>query len=130
MAWTVLISVLALLQLFFFSTQVGRMRARYGIKAPAVTGNEIFERYFRVHMNTLELLVMFLPALWFASRYVPPFWPAMVGVVYLIGRFVYFRSYTADPAKRGPGFGLSMMPIILLLLTGLGGAIVELVRGR
>ena len=129
MAWTVLISVLAILQFFFFATQVSRARRRYGVPAPASSGNELFERYFRVHMNTLELLVMFIPSLWFASLYLRPFWPAMVGVVYLIGRFVYFRGYVAAPARRGPGFALSILPILLLALIGLVGSILRLVRG-
>lgn len=128
MAWTVLISTLALLQLLFFSIQVARARERYGVRAPAISGNEVFERTFRVQMNTLEVIVLFVPALWFASVYLPPFWPAMLGVVYLIGRFVYWRSYVQDPSRRGPGFGLSILPILLLLLTGLVGSILQLVR--
>jgi len=128
MALIVVISVLAILQFFFFATQVAGARRRYNVVAPAVSGNEMFERYFRVQMNTLELLVMFLPGLWFASFYVRPLWAALAGVIYLIGRMLYWRGYIADPSRRGPGFGLSMLPILALLLAGLVGAIVELVR--
>src|ERR1700722_16394866 len=95
------ITVLALLQFLIFGMLVGSARGKYGVKAPAVSGNEIFERYFRVQMNTLELLVMFLPALWIASVYafVAYYWIALLGVMYLIGRFLYQRGYVADPAK-------------------------------
>jgi glutathione S-transferase len=115
------ITLLALLQFFFFLQLVGMARGRYGIKAPAVTGNEIFERYFRVQMNTMEQLIVFLPALWIASLYplVAYYWIALIGAVYLIGRFIYQRSYVADPDKRSLGFALSALPIVALLIIDL-----------
>ncbi|HUN24669.1 MAG TPA: MAPEG family protein [Steroidobacteraceae bacterium] len=123
----VLVSVLALLQSFLFATLVSRARSRYGVAAPAVSGHEIFERYFRVQMNTLELLVLFIPALWLGSLYVAPIWPVLLGVLYLLGRLLYLRSYVADPRKRGPGFGLSVLPILVLLLIALVGCIRQLI---
>jgi hypothetical protein len=128
MALTVLISVLAILQFFFFGALVGGARRRYGVTAPAVTGNEMFERYFRVQMNTLELMVMFLPALWLASLFVRPLWTTVLGAIYLIGRLFYWRGYVAAPAKRGPGYGLSMLPILVLAAIALVGSIIALVR--
>ena len=118
-----LIAVLAILQLIFFSVLVGQARGAYGIKAPAVSGNEMFERAYRVHMNTLELLVAFLPALFVASKYWPQAYVAAAGAVYLVGRFVYWRSYVAAPASRGIGFGLSMLPILALLIASLVGIV-------
>jgi glutathione S-transferase len=126
MAWVELVSVLAILQFFFFATQVARARERYNVKAPATTGNEVFERYFRVQMNTLELLVMFLPALWMAASVLRPLWVALIGVVYLIGRAIYSMSYVADPSRRGPGFGLSIVPVLALLLIVVIGAVRQL----
>jgi len=123
----VLLSVLAVLQFFLFGVLVARARSRYGVQAPASSGHPVFERYFRVQMNTLELLVMFLPALWFAAFYVAPVWPLALGVVYLLGRFVYLRRYVAEPRKRGPGYGLSMLPILLLLAIALVGCIRQLI---
>jgi uncharacterized MAPEG superfamily protein len=120
-----LIALLAVVQLVFFSILVGRARTRYGIKAPAVSGHEMFERAYRVQMNTLELMVAFLPALMIAGKYWPQPYVAGAGVVYLIGRFVYWRSYTAAPASRGLGFGLSMLPILALVIAGL----VAILRG-
>jgi uncharacterized membrane protein YecN with MAPEG domain len=129
MAWVEIITVLALLQFLYFGVLVGRARDRFGVKAPAITGNEIFERYFRVQMNTLELLVIFLPALWIATVYVAFYWVALLGVVYLIGRFVYLRAYIAEPSKRSLGFSLSSLPILALLLIDLIGAISRLIKG-
>jgi glutathione S-transferase len=124
------ITVLALLQFWMFGMLVGRARGKYSVKAPAVSGNEIFERYFRVQMNTLEQLVMLLPALWIASAYafVAYYWIALLGALYLIGRFLYLRGYVADPAKRGMGFGLSALPIMALLVIDLIGVVIRWIR--
>jgi uncharacterized MAPEG superfamily protein len=129
MSWIVLIALLALLQQLWFGILVSRARGRYGVTAPAVTGNTIFERYYRVQMNTLELLVLFVPALYLSALYVPPLWPALLGVLYLIGRLLYARAYITDPPKRGLGFGLSLLPIMALLLLGLIGTVLRLARG-
>lgn len=120
-----LVAVLAIAQYIFFSVQVGRARGRYGIKAPAVSGHDMFERTYRVQMNTLECLVAFLPALYIAGKYWPPMWIAAVGVIYLIGRLIYWRSYLRAPATRALGFALTMLPILALLL----GALAAMLRG-
>jgi uncharacterized MAPEG superfamily protein len=119
--------LLALLQYVVFGALVGRARGRYGVKAPAVTGHEIFERYFRAHYNTLELLVAFVPAIWLFGTYVSPSWAAGLGLVYLVGRVLYLRGYVADPAKREIGFGLSVLPIIVLIVGALWGAAQQLI---
>ena len=115
--------VLALLEFVVFGMLVGRARGRYGVKAPAVSGHEIFDRYFRVHYNTMEMLVTFVPSIWLFGLYVSPKWGAALGVVYLVGRIVYLRSYVADPSKRDIGFGLSALPLVVLLLGALWGAV-------
>jgi glutathione S-transferase len=124
------ITVLALLQFLVFGMLVGGARGKYGIKAPAVSGNEIFERYFRVQMNTLEQLILLLPALWIASVYafVAYYWTALLGALYLIGRTLYLRAYVADPAKRSLGYGLSALPVLALLVIDLIGVIIRWVR--
>jgi len=111
-----LVLSLALLQYIVFAVLVGRARGTYGVKAPAVTGHEVFERYFRVQQNTLELLVIFVPALWLFGQYVSATWASILGAVYLAGRVLYLKSYVADPAKRGAGFGLSMLPIMAMVI--------------
>jgi uncharacterized MAPEG superfamily protein len=128
MTWIILVSLLALAQYLWFGMLVGRARGRYGVTAPAVTGHPMFERYYRVQMNTLELLVLLLPSLGFASLYVPPLWPALLGVLYLIGRQLYLSAYVSDPPKRELGFTLSMVPIVVLLLIGIVGSVLRLLR--
>ena len=118
-----LVALLAVAQLVLFSALVGRARGRYGIKAPAVSGHEGFERAYRVQMNTLELMVAFLPALFIAAKYWPQAWVAVAGAVYLVGRLLYWRSYVASPASRGLGFMLSMLPILALVIGGLAGVL-------
>ncbi len=117
-----IVAVLAVLQFFLFGILVGRARAKYGVKAPATSGNEHFERAFRVHMNTLEQLIGFLPALLIAGLYWPNTIIASIGVIYLVGRFLYRQLYIADPAKRGPGFLLTVIPTFTLLAAALVGA--------
>ena len=123
MSFVIIVMGLALIQYMYFAFQVGGARERFGVKAPAISGNEQFERYFRVQQNTLELLVVLLPSLWMFASYLSAPTAAALGGVYLIGRFVYSIGYVKDPAKRGAGFGLSFLPIAALLLGGLYGAI-------
>lgn len=129
MALVDLVVALALVQLAAFGVLVGQARGRFGIKAPAVTGHEQFERYYRVQLNTIELLVMFVPACWLAGRYVAPLWVGLLGAVYLVGRLLYLRAYVREPSTRGLGFVLSFVPTILLMLIGLVGAAVALAKG-
>ena len=121
MAWLDLVMTLCLIQLVAFSMLVGRARIRYDIKAPATSGHETFERLFRVQMNTLELLVVLIPAMWLAAKYWAPHWIAVVGVVYMIGRMLYLRAYVRDPASRSVGFGMSILPVLGLLISILVG---------
>ena len=119
-----IVAVLAVLQFFLFGILVGRARKKYGVPAPATSGHEMFERAFRVHVNTLEQLVGFLPALLIASVYWPNAIVAGIGAVYLVGRFLYRHLYLAGPAKRHPGFLMTVIPTFTLLGASLVGAIV------
>ena len=126
MACVNLVTLCALIEYFVFGGLVGWARGKYGVKAPAISGHEVFDRYFRVQQNTLELLIVFVPALWIAAQYWNPTWIAAIGAVYLIGRLVYLRGYVSDPATRSLGFGLSAVPIILLIVAGVVGAVCAL----
>lgn len=117
------VALLAVAQFFAFGILAGRARAQYGVKAPAVSGNEQFERAFRVQMNTLEQLACFLPTLLIAAQYWSNALVAGIGVVYLVGRIIYRQAYVADPAKRQLGFVLTVLPTTVLLLLGLVGAV-------
>lgn len=120
-----IVTVLALLQLFIFAFQVGKQRAKHGIKAPAISGDAEFERMFRVHQNTLEQLVVFIPALWLFGYYVHALISAGIGLVFIIARFVYRGSYLTDPSTRTAGFGIGALAMMVLLLGGLIGAVVS-----
>jgi glutathione S-transferase len=128
MAYVDIVTALAVLQFLIFGFKVGKARGRYGIKAPAITGNEIFERYFRVQLNTLEQLIAFLPGLYLFSRYFNPLVAAGLGLVYLVGREIYAFTYVKDPAKREIGYALTLLPIAILILGGLFGAVRQLIH--
>jgi uncharacterized MAPEG superfamily protein len=123
MAPVALVIVIAVIQFFVIGWLVARARVRYGIKAPATTGHEVFERWFRVQQNTLELLIAFIPAISLFAVYVNPNWAAWIGLVYVAGRIVYTRAYVANPSRRSFGFGLSAAPILVLLAGALIGAL-------
>jgi glutathione S-transferase len=118
-----IVTALALIQFTVFGFRVGGARGRFGVKAPAITGNDTFERYFRVQQNTMELLVVFVPGLYLFSHYFNPLIAVALGVIYLIGREVYAASYVKDPAKRSAGYGISFLPAMVLLAGGLIGAV-------
>jgi len=123
MPYVHIVTALAVLQFIVFGFKVGGARGRYGVKAPAITGNEIFERYFRVQQNTLEQLVVFLPGMYLFARYSNPLVAAALGVVYLIGREIYAYTYVKDPANRSVGYGVTFLPMVILVLGGLIGAV-------
>jgi glutathione S-transferase len=127
MAYVDIVTALAVLQFLVFGFKVAKARGRYGIKAPAITGNEIFERYFRVQQNTLEQLIGFLPGLYLFSHYFNPLVAAAVGLVYLVGREIYALTYVKDPSKREVGYVLTVLPMAVLLLGGLIGAVRQLI---
>ena len=105
---------------------VGRARKTYGVKAPAITGPEEFERTFRVHQNTLESLIMFVPAVWIFGMVIDPLWAAVIGLVYIVGRVLYAMGYIRAAEKRGPGMMVSFLANAVLLLGGLVGLIVDM----
>jgi glutathione S-transferase len=123
MPYVHIVTALAVLQFIVFGFRVGVARERYGVKAPATSGNEIFERLFRIQMNTLEHLILLLPGLFLFARYFSPYVAAALGVVYLLGRELYAFTYVRDPTKRSVGYGLTFLPIVILVVGGLYGAV-------
>lgn len=116
MPYVVIVTVLALIQVTYFGLMVGRARGKYGIHAPATTGHEIFDRTFRVHMNTNEQLVLILPLMWIFAHFVSPLYAAGFGVVYLIGRAIYSITYVKDPKSRSLGFLLTTLPSFVMMI--------------
>ena len=123
MAYVDIVTALAVLQFIIFGFKVGGARGKYGIKAPAITGNEIFERHFRVQQNTLEQVIAFLPGIYLFAHYWSPRVAAALGVVYLVGRELYSFTYVKDPANRSVGFGVTFLPMVILVVGGLIGAV-------
>lgn len=122
MGFVVVIVMLALVQFIYFGIAVGRARGRHGVEAPAVTGDEQFERFHRAHQNTLEQLVVFVPACIAAGIYAHEMAAVACGVLYLVGRAWYFRSYIAEPSSRGKGMMLTVLANVLLLAGAIVGA--------
>ena len=114
--------MVAVIEYIGFAMLVGYARGRYGVAAPAVTGHPVFERYVRVQQNTLELLVALVPAAWLFGLYVSPLTSAALVGVYVLGRGWYAASYIRDPGRRGPGFGLSFLPLVILAVGALAGS--------
>ena len=123
MLWIALVILLALLEYMVFGFLVGGARARYKIAAPATSGHPEFERTFRVHYNTLELLVVFIPAIWLFGLYLNPRWGAIIGAVFLVGRALYAVGYIRAPEKREIGAMLSLGSVAVLLFGALFGVI-------
>jgi uncharacterized membrane protein YecN with MAPEG domain len=125
MAYVHLVIVLALLEFLLFALAVGKARTRYKVPAPAMSGHEVFDRYFRAQMNTLEQLVVFLPSVWLFAYYINAWTAAALGLLFIIGRALYFRGYVQAAEARHAGFVLSAVPTVTLLI----GALIGAVRG-
>jgi glutathione S-transferase len=119
------VTVLAVLVGLYTMMLVGRMRGKHGVQAPAMTGAPEFERAFRVQMNTLEQLVLFLPLLWLATVYpvVSGYLATGLGLIWLIGRVLYSLGYMADPAKRSLGFNIGAAAVLGLLVLSIVGIV-------
>jgi len=126
MAWVHIVAMLALLEYFFFGIKVGQARGTYGVKAPATTGNEMFERFNRVHQNTLEQLIIFMPGLYAFATLISPMWAAIVGAAFVVGRGMYYNLYIGNPDKRGPGALVTMGANSVLVIGSLIAAVMAL----
>jgi glutathione S-transferase len=126
--FTALVTCLAILFYFFTAVQVTRARGAFGIKAPAIVGNPDFERVFRVQMNTLEWMPIFLPSLWLFAIYVSDPFAAVLGLVWIAGRILYMTGYSQAASKRGTGFGIQALAAALLWLGALGAIIWRLIH--
>jgi len=125
---TAIITCLAVAFYFFTSMQVSRARSAFGIKAPAITGHPDFERVFRVQMNTLEWMPIFLPALWLFAVYINDAAAAALGAVWIIGRMMYWNGYKQAANKRSMGFAVQATAAFALWLGALGIAVWRMVH--
>jgi glutathione S-transferase len=125
MEYATLIVILALVQYTGFTFRVGLARGKYNVNAPACRGDENFERLFRVQQNTMEQLIVFIPAAYAFAYYMSPFWVLAPGFAFILGRLLYSSEYTKDPKTRTPGMGLTLAANAVLLV----GALIGLLKG-
>jgi glutathione S-transferase len=126
---TALVTLLAILFYFITSAQVARARIKYGVKLPAISGHPDFERVFRVQMNTLEWLPIFLPSLWLFAIYIGDAIAAAIGAVWVIGRIVYMIGYFRSVQGRSPGFAIQALAAIALWIGAIGAVMWRIVHG-
>ena len=127
--FTALVTCLAVLFYFFTSVQVSKARTAFGIKVPATSGNPDFERVFRVQMNTLEWMPIFLPSLWLFAIYISDPIAAALGLVWIAGRILYMIGYAQAANKRSTGFGIQALAASILWVGALGAIVWRLVHG-
>jgi len=123
MEFVAFVTLLLLTQYLFFMAMTGKARDELGIKAPATTGDEVFERILRVQLNTLEQLMITLPAMWLCAHYFSTSFAGIMGLVFLAGRVLYRKAYIADPTTRGTGMMTGFLANIFLLVTAAMGII-------
>lgn len=126
--WPALVTILALLLYTILLGLVGSARGKYNVQAPATTGHPEFERRLRVQLNTSEQLVSFLPALWIFSLTLKPLWGAALGGLWIVGRIVYAIGYFQAANKRGVGFAITQVATGCLLIGGLIGIALQLMK--
>ncbi len=123
--YTALVTLLSVLITFWFSTKVGSTRGE--IKAPATTGSPEFERAQRVHLNTVEQMIIFLPSLWLALPVLGDIYTAAIGAVWLVGRAMYAVAYWQDAAARSKGFMITFLSFLVLFIAAMYGVVMSLI---
>ena len=125
MQWTAWVTLAALAMYFWTVANVGKARGKYKVTAPSTDGPPAFQSILRVQLNSVEQLVFFLPALWLCAVFFSDRWAALGGAVWVVGRIMYAVSYYKEPAKRGPGFALSVLAGVALMLGAAAGLIMR-----
>jgi glutathione S-transferase len=126
---TSLITLLAVALMFGTAINVGKARAKYEVKAPATSGHEMFDRAYRVQMNTIESAMLLLPSMWIYAALIGDLGAGVSGAIWIVGRLWYAMAYQRDPAKRGPGFGIALLAIAGMWAGGLW-AVIQLLIAR
>lgn len=122
-----ILSSVALLVYYFTLFKAGMARVRFKIPAPLHEGPEEYVRYVRVHQNTLEHLVLFLPGLWLFSFAVDPIWAAGIGTIWPIARLGYALGYYKSADQRRISLYISMPVIYTFVLGSLIGFVLKAV---
>jgi glutathione S-transferase len=126
--YTAFVTLLVVLFYFFIATRVPVARRKFNVRLPAVTGHPDFERVFRVHQNTLEWMPIFVPSLWLCALYLNDLAAAGLGLVWIVGRYLYYVGYAQQTEKRIPGFFIQATACLLLVVGALAGMVIHVVR--
>jgi glutathione S-transferase len=118
--FTMLGTLGAVLLTLLFSIRTGMARGKTGVKAPAMSGSEEFERANRVHLNTVEQMVLFVPVLWIFATQTSDLFAGIGALVWMAGRVLYSQGYMADPSKRELGFMVGALALLLMFLASIG----------
>jgi len=124
--YTAIVTLLAVALYFFLATRVAAARGKFDVKHPATTGNTDFERIFRAHINTLEWMPTFLVPLWLCAIYLSDVTAAVLGLVWIVGRAIYFAGYSQAVEKRLPGFFIQALACLLLFIGAAAGVVMHL----
>src|SRR5215467_14223403 len=127
--YTAIVTLLTIALYFFLATRVAAAHGKFNVRLPATTGSPDFERIFRVHMNTLEWMPTFLVPLWLCAIYLSDVGAAVLGLVWIAGRAVYFAGYCSAVPKRLPGFFIQGMACLLLFVGAAAGVVMRLAAG-
>lgn len=127
MVYVHLVILLGLVEYFVFGGFVGAARRKFAVNPPDMTGPSDFERIVRLHQNTLEQLVMFVPGILGFAYYLSPFWAALVGVVFLVGRVVYFVGYRKSAEQRVAGALMTLLANMVLIVGAIVGLVLTIV---
>ncbi len=117
-AWTTLACLLMYIWIF---AKVGLARKKFGINAPETQGPVAFLSVLRVQANTVEQLVLFLPALWMCAYFLNDQFSALTGLVWVAGRIIYALGYYQAPEKRSIGFGIASLSTMVLIAGTVAG---------
>ncbi len=115
-----IVTLLVALVYFSMALTVARTHQRTGILAPTMTGDPVLERTCRAHINMLEWMPIALPSMWLLAIYWSPAVAALLGLVWIVGRIIYFIGYVSEATKRFPGFFIQSTAAFVMLFGALG----------
>ena len=125
MQWTAWTTLAVLAVYLWVSINAGRARATYNVSAPSMDGPLAFQSAQRVQANTVEQLVLLLPALWLCAVFLGDRWAAAGGALWVVGRVIYALAYYRDPQQRSTGFGINVTAIVALMLGAAAGLLLR-----
>ncbi len=119
-------TVLVILVYIWTGMMVTRARKVHGVIHPDTAGAPAFNRIWRAHMNTLEALPQFLPAMWLFALVISDCWAGLLALLWAVGRVLYVRGYAVEAGKRSFGFGVSLLATAVGLFGAAGVIVAQL----